>query len=292
MKKPQQIPVVRTVLAFLSSRVSAIPSMTASFVLGSGTLMLVISAFNNLNFTPSVIRSTAFATAIFGALTSSTHAEEVRKAEDAPPTAEEVMRLVRLSYALQDHKLTGSLRDDDSGKSEPFALTMTQQIIRFRFENPAQIVHLDLTTSPPTLRETKPGASGDVPMDRYSELVRGFQLNYEDLSMRFIEWPNPKILGEDSVGGGQKAWKVRVVTPDGKGPYGTVDMWVHQGSGGMAKMEGWDKQGNLVKRFQIRSVQKVGDAYIPKEMRIETFEENGKKTVGRTYMRFEKPEKN
>ncbi len=212
--------------------------------------------------------------------------------EEPPPTAEEVMRLVRYSYALQDHQLTGQLRDSDSGKEEPFALTMTSQIIRFRFENPAQIVHLDLTTSPPTLRETKPGGAAEVPLNRYSDNVRGFQLNYEDLSLRFTEWPNPKILGVESIGGGQKAWKVRVVTPDGKGPYGTVDMWVHQGSGGMAKMEGWDKQGNLIKRFQIRSVQKVGDAHIPKEMRIETFEENGRKTVGRTYMTFNKPQKN
>jgi hypothetical protein len=211
---------------------------------------------------------------------------------DAEPTAEEVLRLVRYSYALQDHQLTGQLRDSDTGKEEPFALTMASQIIRFRFENPAQIVHLDLTTSPPTLRETKPGASVEVPLNRYADSVRGFQLNYEDLSLRFTEWPNPKILGVESIGGGQKAWKVRVVTPDGRGPYGTVDMWVHQGSGGMAKMEGWDKQGNLIKRFQIRSVQKVGDAHIPKEMRIETFEDNGKKVVGRTYMQFDKPKKN
>ena len=225
-------------------------------------------------------------------ITASTAFCSLAFAADPPPTAEEVMRLVRLSYALQDHKLSGALRDSDSGKEEAFALTMTQQVIRFRFENPAQIVHLDLTTSPPTLRETRPGAAANVPLDRYGENVRGFQLNYEDLSLRFIEWPNPKILGEEGIGGGQKAWKVRVVTPDGKGPYGTVDMWIHQGSGGMAKMEGWDKAGNLIKRFQIRSVQKVGDAHIPKEMRIETFEQNGKKIVGRTYMTFDKPEKN
>ena len=233
-------------------------------------------------------------TPLFIALTtfSVSAQEEVRKAGDAPPTAEEVMRLVRLSYALQDHSLTGSLRDDDSGREEAFALTMTQNIIRFRFENPPQIIHLDLTTSPPSLRETKPGNSESVPLNRYADLVRGFQMNYEDLSLRFIEWPNPKILGEEGIGGGQKAWKVRVITPDGKGPYGTVDMWVHQGSGGMAKMEGWDKEGNLIKRFQIRSVQKVGDAHIPKEMRIETFENNGKKIVARTYMTFNKPQKN
>ena len=49
------------------------------------------------------------------------------KAADSGPTAEEIMKLVRMSYALQDYKLKGSLRDDTSGKKEAFELTMQQQ---------------------------------------------------------------------------------------------------------------------------------------------------------------------
>ena len=57
------------------------------------------------------------------------------------------MRLVRLSYALQDRKLDGTLRSNDTGREEPFTLTMTQMIIRFLFDNPKQIVHLDLAAA-------------------------------------------------------------------------------------------------------------------------------------------------
>jgi hypothetical protein len=217
------------------------------------------------------------------------------RAESDTPTAEEVLRLVRLSYTLQDHKLTGQLQDYKSGKKEPFALTMSQQVIRFRFENPAQIVNLDLTTLPATLTSTQPGGKNEVPLAQYGEKVRGFDLNYEDLSLRFLYWTKAKMIGEDRVSG-QKTWKVRVTTPDGQGPYGTVDVWVHQGSGGMAKMEGWDKQGNLVKRFEITDVQKAGESWVPKKMKIQTIDPtsnyNAPKATGTTYMIFDKPLKN
>jgi Outer membrane lipoprotein-sorting protein len=212
-------------------------------------------------------------------------------AADPPPTAEEIMRLVRLSYALQDSKLTGKLRDSSSGKAEPFELTMTQMVIRFFFKNPNQIVHLDLATSPPTLREVKPDESIDVPMSKYGESVRGFGLNYEDLSLRFLYWPKPELIGEENVALGQRAWKVRVVSPDGLGPYQTVDIWVHQGSGGMAQMEGFDRQGISVRKFKITKLQKSGDTHIPEQMRIESFDPATGKKIGLTYMEFDKPEK-
>ncbi len=231
-------------------------------------------------------------------------AEEVRKAEappragvldngsEGPVTAEEIMRLVRLSYALQDNKLPGKLRDN-GGNTARFILTMEQKMISFLFPDQKQIVRLDLSTSPPTLREVKPGGAAEVALERYSDKVLGFDLNYEDLSLRFLYWEQAELLGEEGLGiGAGKAWKVRVKTPDARGPYGYVDIWVHQDSGGMAKMEGWDKKtGNLIKRYQVKSLQKVDKVYAPKEMRIESFDPNTKDSTGMTYMTFDKPVK-
>ncbi len=217
------------------------------------------------------------------------HAEEQR----ALPTADYLLNLVRLSYTLKDYRLTGRLREDETGKSDPFDLNMSQENIRFRFAHPPQIVNLDLTTTPATLRDVKPGGAVEVPIAMYSQRVRGFDLTYEDLSMRFLYWPNGKVLGEESLGTftGQKAWKVRVTTPDGKGPYGTVDIWVHQGSGGMAKMEGWDKKGNKIKIFDMRTFQKVGDSYVPKEIRVDTLDPATGKQTGRSFLTFDPPQK-
>ena len=219
------------------------------------------------------------------------------RAEDAAralPAAEDLLKLVRLSYTLNNSRLTGRLRDSESGKEEPFDLNMSEQAVRFRFTNPPQIVNLDLSTRPATLKEVKPGGSTEVPASMYSERVRGFDLTYEDLSMSFLYWTKAEVLGEESLGtfSGQKAWKVRVTTPDNKGPYGTVDVWVHQGSGGMAKMEGWDRKGNKIKHFEMRSFQKVGESYAPKEIRVETYDPASTKKTGTTYMTFDPPLKN
>ena len=197
------------------------------------------------------------------------------------------MRLVRASYAQQNYKLTGSLRDDASGRKEAFELTMQQQTVRFRFTNPSEIVELDLATQPATLSRVVPGGKAPVPIASYAEEVRGMTLNFEDLSLRFTYWPNPQLMGTDSLKT-QKMWVVRVVNPDGKGPYGTVDLWVHQGSGGVARMEAYSPQGQKMKRFEVVSVQKLNEVTILKEMRLETYDPPGSTKARRTYMRLDK----
>jgi hypothetical protein len=211
-------------------------------------------------------------------------------ADEPPPTGDEILRLVRLSYALQDHKLTGALRDESSGRKETFALTMEQQIIRFRFSNPNQIIHLDLSTAPASLREVKAGGATAVPLSRYDESVRGLQMNYEDLSLRFLYWPNAKLEKEEKVSFA-KCWRVAVSAPDAVGPYAAVRVWVHQGSGGVAKMEAYNRQQQLVKAYQVRKVQEVGKTTILKEMRVESVDPATKKRAITT-MTLDNPEKN
>lgn len=212
-------------------------------------------------------------------------------ADDPPPTGEEILRLVRLSNALQNYKLTGTLRDDKSGRSETFTLNMEQNIMRFRFTNPNLIVHLDQTTTPASLKTVQAGGGGAVPLTKYGEKVRGFAINYEDLSMRFLYWPGAKLLGEEKYKL-QKCWKVRVTSPDSATPYGVVDLWVHQASGGMAKLEAFDLRGKFVKRFEVGKIQKVDGATILEEMKIESYPPGSSKSDGRTYMNLDKPERN
>ena len=210
-------------------------------------------------------------------------------ADAAPRSADEILELVRLSYALQNHKMTGRLRDDSTGRVEPLELTMSKQVIRFRFTNPPpEIVHLDLTTQPATLWQVKAGGSSQVPLANAGDDVRGMDFNYEDLSLRFLYWPNPKLLGTERVST-VKCWKLRVTAPNRSGPYGTVDLWVHTESGGVAKMEAYNPVGKLVKRFQVTKVQKVGKATVLKEMRIESINPANGEREGRTYMTLNAP---
>lgn len=207
-------------------------------------------------------------------------------AADPPPTAEDIMRLVRMSYASQDYKLLGNLRDDATGRTENFELTMQQQKVRFRFDNPSEIIDLDLGMTPAVLSRVVAGGKSSVPISALGDPVRGMAMNYEDLSLRFLYWPNPQLMGTDSIKTA-KCWVVRVTTPDQLGPYGTIDLWVHQGSGGVAKMEAYDVKANLLKRFAVEKIQEINKVTVLERMRIEAFEPGSKKSR-RTIMKLDK----
>lgn len=216
------------------------------------------------------------------------------RAEDAQPkTAEEILRIVRLSYALQNHKMTGVLRDDATGRTEPLELNMEKQVMRFRFSNPGQIIHLDLNTEPATLYEVKSGGTVVVPPSKYDEYIRGMTLNYLDLSLKFLYWPRPQLLGEKRVSL-QKCWLVRVINPSKEGPYYAVDIYVNQESGGAQKMEAYDRASKKVKYFEVTKIHKITGpdgkkAASLKEMKIETYNPFNGERKGRTYMTMDPP---
>ncbi len=222
-------------------------------------------------------------------------AASISQAADEPiPTAEEILVLVRRSYALQDHKMTGKLRDDETGKVEPLELTLAKSVMRFRFANqPPEIVHLDLTTTPATLWQVKAGGSSQVPLKNAADAVRGMDFNYEDLSQRFLYWKTAKLMDADAkiTAARISCWLVRVTAPDRNGPYYTVDLWVHKDSGGVAKMEAYNVLGKLVKRFEVTKMWKIDKATALREMRVQSFNPLNGERKGTTYMTMDKPEK-
>jgi len=211
------------------------------------------------------------------------------KAADPEPSGDEVLRLVRMSQALQDlSRLKGKLRSNETGKEFPMELTMQDNVIRFLFRDPNEIINLDLNDNGTKLSRVVSGGKVEMPLSLYAESVRGTDINYEDLSMRFLYWPGAKIIGEDSLSF-QKCWQVRVTNPDGRGPYGTVDAWVAKNSGAMMQMEAYDAKGKKVKQFKVRKGQKYKGAYILKQMRVESFDAKGD-VKGITYLEIEDPE--
>lgn len=216
------------------------------------------------------------------------------QAQDAAagPTGEEVLRFVRMSQALQDLKhLDGKLRnDDDEGAVHPFVLTMADNIIRFVFKGPPpETLQLDLKENSAQLSRTTKDGKSIVSPAHYADPVRKTCLNMEDLSMRFLYWPNGKNMGMEIMST-RKCWRVRVTNPDGRGPYGTVDIWVEQESGAMMQMDAYDMKGRKLKQFKVNSVQKFKDTYILKKMRLESYDVDTNKVNGRTYMEIADPE--
>lgn len=206
-------------------------------------------------------------------------------------SADEILDLVRQSYAGQNQKLQGELRDDATGRIEPLTFTMAGQSILFQFTNPpVETLRLDLTTAPATLYQLRNGVSRKVSASQLGGTVRGMDFNYEDLSLRFLYWPRPQLMGEGRVTG-QKCWIVRVINPGRDGPYYAVDIWVHQASGGAAKMLAYDRGSKVIKHYEVTKIQKVNGANALKELRVETLDPASGKVTGRTYMKMNNPKK-
>ncbi len=243
-----------------------------------------------MSFARPLLIAFAAATLLAVPVFAQNSAVEVRKAETLPPTGEEILRLVRMSQALQDLKnLNGRLRNDDTGQEYPFTLTMADNVIRFVFPDPPkEIINLDLNDNGTKLTRVAAGGKIEMPLSLYGEPVRQTAINFEDLSMRFLYWPNAKIVGEESISF-QKCWIVRVQNPDNRGPYRLVDCWVHKDSGAMMQMRAYNGAGKLLKEFKVRKGQKYKGAYILKQMRVESYNTDTNKINGRTYLEISDP---
>lgn len=195
--------------------------------------------------------------------------------------AEEVLRLVRYSYTLFDRDFVGRLRKD---KTEvPFTLSLQPQYIRFKFDNPPQIIHLNTSNNQFFLKEVAAGKDAPVDPARYGEPIRSTDVTYDDLSMRFLYWPAAKIIGEEKVKT-RDCWIVEVRNPDGHGQYGTVRVWVDKGSGGMMTMVGYNNQGQAIRVFEVLHGKKIEDIWMVDQMRVETFDPATRKRVSHTYI--------
>lgn len=183
--------------------------------------------------------------------------------------ADEVLRLVRYSYTLFNRDFAGSLQMGIT-KKVPFILSLKPEAIRFIFNDPQQVIYLDTKNNNFSLFEGV-GGKEMKPVDpaKYGEAVRGTDVTYDDLSMRFLYWPDARIVKQEKLKG-RDCINVRVRNPDGRGAYETVDIWIDKESGGMLKMVGWNREGRPIRRFEVLHGKKFGDIWMVDVMRIET----------------------
>lgn len=216
------------------------------------------------------------------AFSTSGHAQE--DAKEVPPvneppafagktidqmSADEVLKLVRFSYTLFNRDFTGNLVMGIA-KKVPFLLSLKPDSIRFIFDNPAQIIYLDTRNQRFALFEGVGGAEmKPVPPAKYGDKIRGTDITYDDLSMRFLYWPDARIVRQEKLKG-RDCILLSVRNPDGAGAYSSVDVWIDKMSGGMMKMIGNDHGGRPIRRFEVLSGKKFDDIWMVDEMRIES----------------------
>jgi hypothetical protein len=203
----------------------------------------------------------------------------------APPPAKEILESVRLRQAQQQMELQGQLREGPT--IVPFRLTQIGPVIRYSFSNPDEALQLRLGDNDSHLEEvTREGVEKVTPA-QFDHKVRGTALTYEDLSLKFLYWPNARVTGENSISL-RNCWKLELKAPNRQSQYSNVWLWVDKEGGALMKLEGYDWNGKLAKRFTVVSGQKIEDRWFLKEMRIEEFDPATGKQRARTYLEIKK----
>jgi hypothetical protein len=206
-------------------------------------------------------------------------------AVQAAPSAQEILTAAREQVARQQVELDGQLREGD--KIVPFRLTQSGSTIRYTFSNPPQSLQLRLGGNDAQLEEITGAGVDQIAGAEFTQKVRGTAITYEDLALRFIYWSNGRVLGEDYINT-RRVWKLELQPSGRASQYSRVFLWCEQQSGALMRMEGFDWNGKLVKRFEVVSVQKVEGRYLLKQMRIEQIQPDNGRVSARTYLDIKK----
>lgn len=202
-------------------------------------------------------------------------------------TADEVVEKVHLSRALRKHQLNGYLEKND--RKVPFNVSMESDVIRFRFSSPTQIITLNINEKGAKLYESSGGQQKAVPASRYSEGIRGTDLTYEDISFRYLYWPQRVLWPKTETVKTRRCHVVDLYNPDTSGSYAIVRIFVDQESGALMQMEGYDRSNARIKVCKVTSGMKVDGATVLKSMDVIRYGPDGKKVLGETEFELRRP---
>jgi outer membrane lipoprotein-sorting protein len=205
-----------------------------------------------------------------------------------PSSAQEanaILDQLRSAQAEISRPLSGRLRPEN-GDPIPFQLQLKGSEFVYKFTNPPETIRLQLTESGSVLTDGKVTGEQVLAGSRLSEPVRGTDITYEDLSLRFIYWKNAKYEGEQRVR--TITCSVVLVQPSSRGSeYGSVRLWIAKDRGALIKAEGYNSQGKPIKRFEVISAQQIEGKTMFKQIRIERLDPQSGKAISRTYLEVE-----
>jgi hypothetical protein len=204
---------------------------------------------------------------------------------EPPPSAKEILASVRMMESRQQIDLQGQLRQNDI--VIPFRLVQNGPLIRYSFANPDEVLQLRLGENNSRLDLVTDGGTEQFAASKLKQKIRGTGVTYEDLAFKFLYWPAARVLGEENVRT-RNCWKLQLRAPSRESQYSNVLLWIDKGSGALMRMEGYDWNAQLAKRFEVVSAQKIEGRWFLKQMRIEELQPGTNHVLSRTYLEIKK----
>lgn len=201
------------------------------------------------------------------------------------PSAKDILASVRMQQARQQIDLDGQLRQEQT--VVPFHLIQTGPVVRYLFSNPDDALQLQIGENDTRLDEISRAGVEKIQPAQFDHKVRGTDVTYEDLALKFLYWPNAEVVGSENVRS-RNCWKLQLRPPSRQSQYSAVLLWVDKASGALMRMEGYDWNRQLAKRFEVISAQKIDNRWFLKQMRIERLAPGTYHVQSRTYLEIKK----
>ena len=204
---------------------------------------------------------------------------------EPPPSAKDILASVRMMESRQQIDLQGQLRQNDL--VVPFHLVQDGPLIRYSFANPDEVLQLRLGENSSRLDLVTGDGTEQFTASKLKQKIRGSGVTYEDLAFKFLYWTTARVLGEENVRT-RNCWKLQLRAPSRESQYSNVLLWIDKASGALMRMEGYDWNAQLAKRFEVVSAQKIEGRWFLKQMRIEELQPGTNHVQSRTYLEIKR----
>jgi hypothetical protein len=199
------------------------------------------------------------------------------------PSARDILESARMRQTQQQIDLHGQLRQNEV--VVPFQLIQSGSIVRYIFSNPDESLQLQLGEKDSRLDELS--RDGVKKVAQFDRKIRGTDVTYEDISLKFLYWTDASVVRQENVRT-RDCWKLQLRAPSRNSQYSSVLLWVDKASGALMRMEAYDWNRQLMKKFEVVSAQKIEDRWFLKQMRIEMLQPGTNHVLSRTYLEINK----
>ena len=220
-------------------------------------------------------------------------AQEVVPQSENSKQASKILSQVRYAYPQKTLNFRGEIRPRRIGfKMIPLNLSFNSQLIKFEFFNENnskkeidETIRLDFSDNKINVVRSFESLTKEIKNDDLSNSIRGTDISYDDIVMRFLDWPDPVLLKVEKAKGG-KAWKIRCTNPNKTQLYSIVDVWVSQRSGAIVRMNAYNQKRRIIKSFEVDSIQQIKGDWFVETMIVRTYPVDAKSKPTSSFLKL------
>ncbi|WP_020494170.1 outer membrane lipoprotein-sorting protein [Verrucomicrobium sp. 3C] len=192
------------------------------------------------------------------------------------------------NFRLQDFALHGVIESER--ESYPIQLILHDRKMIYDFLNPPFQIRVEIQPERSLVERRRQKRDPWQPVSGRSRQspILDTDITYEDLCLDFMRWDNVRPLGTDHVKT-LTAWAFDAVPPPETSAYARVRYWIAAEYYALLRADGYNKAGALIKRLEVNGVQRIGDAYVIKEMQVSSFDPK-KEGSSRTFINIRRGE--